>query len=125
MAKGRLRAAQLVRGLWRTWGRSTSGIRAQGLRLHAGTSEPSHLHSLVSWREEKGWLAARNGLKGSLSRRLTKESEGGNHFRLSEGASRKHVKDRKHFDYLMGTYLPKHRGVAWYEDERKSVEQYS
>ncbi len=97
----------------------------QRLRLHAGTTEPSHVHGLVSWREEKGWLLVRNGLKSSVSRRLTKESSEEQHLRLSEGASRKHVKDPDHFEYLMKTYLPRHRGVAWYEDERKSVEQSS
>jgi REP element-mobilizing transposase RayT len=93
------------------------------LHLHAGTSEPSHVHALVSWREEKGWLAVRSGLKSSLSRRLTKESTEQHPLRLSEGASRKHVNDRDHFDYLMKTYLPRHRGVAWYEDERQWKEQ--
>jgi hypothetical protein len=57
-----------------------------------------------------------------LSRRLTKESKEGEPLRFSEGASRRHVKDRDHFEFLVKTYLPKHRGVAWFEDERKWVE---
>jgi REP element-mobilizing transposase RayT len=97
----------------------------QKVHLYAGTTEPSHVHSLVGWRGEKGWLAVRNGLKSSLSRRLTKESTVEQRLRLSEGASRKHVKDREHFDYLVKTYLPRHRGVAWYEDERRWVDQSS
>ena len=97
----------------------------QRLRLHAGTTEPSHVHGLVSWREQKGWLAVRNGVKSSLSRRLTKESKEGEPLRFSEGASRKHVRDGDHFEYLMKAYLPKHRGVAWFGDGRGWVDESS
>lgn len=96
----------------------------QCLRLHAGTTEPSHVHGLVSWRAEKGWLAVRNGLKQSLSRRLTKESGEDHHLRFSERASRKHLKDEDHLDHLMKAYLPKHRRVAWYEDDRRWVDPF-
>jgi hypothetical protein len=34
---------------------------------------------------------------------------------LSENGSRKHVKDREHFDYLVNVYLPKHTGWKWSE----------
>ena len=35
----------------------------------------------------------------------------------SKEASRKRVRDRKHFDYLMNEYVPKHSGAKWFEDE--------
>ena len=106
----------------------------QDLRLHGGSTEPSHLHLLVSWTVQKGWLRVRNRLKSSLSRLLRRLSEEPPDSRdatrrgdapdpderpflaLSRGASRKQVRDRAHFDYLMTRYLPAHRGVKWFED---------
>jgi hypothetical protein len=32
---------------------------------------------------------------------------------LSKGSDRKQVKDRSHFDTLLGTYLPRHQGLFW------------
>ena len=109
----------------------------QGLRLHCGSMEPSHAHYLVSWKDGRHWSKVRASLKSSLSRRLALEDEKNNDSRdatrrrnpretgtgcwilkLSRGASRKHVENRKHFDYLMQTYLPRHSGVKWFEDER-------
>jgi REP element-mobilizing transposase RayT len=97
----------------------------QQVRLHAVKTEPSHIHGLVSWRAEKGWLAVRTGLKSSLSQRPRKQSSDGDPLRLSEGASRKHVRDHDHLDHLMKICLPKHCGLAWYEDERQWVNQSS
>ena len=109
----------------------------QQLRLHAGSTEPSHAHYLVSWKDARHWSKVRASLKSSLSRRLALEDQKNNNSRdatrrrnpresdtgryvlkLSRGASRKHVENRKHFDYLMKTYLPRHNGVKWFEDER-------
>jgi len=36
---------------------------------------------------------------------------------FSGGASRKRVRDRDHFDYLMTDYLPSHRGAFWREHQ--------
>ena len=36
-----------------------------------------------------------------------------------EGGSRKRVKDRAHFDYLVTTYLPRHRGWKWSSEKGK------
>ena len=82
-------------------------------RLHAGTIEPTHIHGLVSWKHQRGWMSVRKALKTALTKRLQEINE---ELALSRGGSRKHVKDRAHFDYLMITYLPGHRGLAWYED---------
>ena len=112
-----------------------AACKLQGLRLHAGATEPSHIHCLVSWKTSKHWTRVRASLKSSLSRRLAledkwsvdpdeaarrrnpRESDKGRWvLKLSRGGSRKHVGYRRHFDYLMVTYLPKHGGVGWYED---------
>jgi hypothetical protein len=57
-------------------------------------------------------------LKSSLSRRLNQISRNerdGSFLAFSRGASRKKVRDRKHFDYLMKTYSKKHNGLKWDE----------
>jgi REP element-mobilizing transposase RayT len=82
-------------------------------RLHAGTTEPTHIHGLVSWKYVRGWMSIRKSLKSSLTKRLKEISQD---IALSRGASRKHVLNRGHFEYLMDTYLPGHHGLAWYED---------
>ncbi len=98
-------------------------VKFQNLRLHAGTSDQSHIHAMTSWPndDERGWLKVRNGLKSSLSRRLTALSTEEERLRLSEGASRKKIHNRRHFDYHMRRYLPKHTGVMWFEDYRQWI----
>lgn len=113
-----------------------TACRYQQLRLHGGSTEPTHVHLLVSWTHGKSWMSVRTALKTSLSLRLKREAEqrdrescdhdwceddGQNEKgrwepRLSRGGSRKHVKDREHFDHLMRKYLPDHGGVKWFED---------
>src|SRR5205823_3294857 len=83
------------------------------IRLHAGTTEPTHIHGLTSWKHQRGWMSIRKSLKTSLTKCLKNISI---EIALSRAGSRKHVKHRAHFDYLMQTYLPDHAGLAWYED---------
>ena len=87
------------------------------VRLHAVTTEPSHIHVLLSWRLDRGWLSLRTSVKTSLTRFLRERSDDRRPLRLSRGASRKRVVARDHFDYLMTQYLPKHAGVCWFEDK--------
>ncbi len=82
-------------------------------RFHGGSTELTHVHGLVSWKVDRGWMSIRNSLKTSLTKRL---KHIGDDVSLSRGGSRKHIKHRGHFDYLMQTYLPSHDGIAWYED---------
>lgn len=93
----------------------------QSLHLHGASTDPSHVHLLVSWKSDKEWLPVRTALKTSLSRRLnehrrTQKVSADVGPTLSRAGSRRHVRDRGHFDYLMGEYLPDHRGIQWYED---------
>jgi REP element-mobilizing transposase RayT len=83
-------------------------------RLHGAGSDETHIHGLVSWKYQRGWMSVRKSLKTSLTKRLNQIE--GEHLAFSRGGSRKQVRERKHFDHLMETYLPGHRGWAWYED---------
>jgi len=88
------------------------GVR-HGWRVHAIVCEPTHLHLLVSWGSGEAWSTVRGKFKNIISLELSKRyDQKGRHW-LSTGASRKRVKDRTHFDYLMKTYLPRHGGVCW------------
>jgi REP element-mobilizing transposase RayT len=87
----------------------------QRLRLHGGSTEPSHIHAVRSWNDDRTTMRVRSDIKRSLSMRLTQLSAEDHHLYLSGGASQKRVRDREHLDHLLKTYLPKHRGVAWYE----------
>jgi REP element-mobilizing transposase RayT len=102
-------------------GEALTACIKQSLRLHAAATDPSHVHLLVSWKSSKTSLQVRANLKSSLSRRLnehrrsTKPQEDVGPS-LSRAGSRKPVRTREHFDYLMTEYLPDHRGTQWYED---------
>jgi REP element-mobilizing transposase RayT len=83
-------------------------------RLHGVATEATHIHVLVSWRNERTWQQNRASLKKSLTLMLKETFEDRPWF--SENASRKRVENREHFDYLMGTYLPLQKGWKWRED---------
>ena len=85
----------------------------QRFRVHYVATEPTHVHALVSWQDDRPWKNMRSNLKSSLTRRLNRELE--RRTWLSENASRKQVKHQAHFDYLVNEYLPSHRGRKWKE----------
>lgn len=86
-------------------------------RLHGLAFEPTHVHILVSWRGFQRWEKVRGKLKNLMSLELGKHFRTpGRHWFSGEG-SRKRVRDRAHFDYLMGRYFPKHRGRVWREGD--------
>jgi REP element-mobilizing transposase RayT len=85
----------------------------QQCRLHYVATDATHLHLLVSWRIDRDWKTMRTCLKGSVSRRLNERLR--RQLWFGRSASRKRVEDRKHFDYLMDVYLPKHQGLKWHE----------
>jgi len=83
----------------------------QSFRLHFVATEPTHVHGLLSWKDERPWMRLRVAIKWSLTGRLKRE-----YFErkwLSEGASRKRISEQEHFDYLVGTYLAEHSGWKW------------
>jgi hypothetical protein len=86
----------------------------QSFRLHFVATEPTHLHVLVSWKDERPWSKVRISIKSSLTRRFNREVAERQWF--SEGGSRRRVINQDHFDYLVHTYLPRHSGWKWSEE---------
>ena len=93
------------------------GIAAakQDFRIHFIATEPTHVHVLLSWRDERAWQKLRTSVKSSLTRRLHRDL--GQRDWLSEGASRRRVGNQEHYDYLVCTYLPRHSGWKWSEEK--------
>jgi hypothetical protein len=83
----------------------------QDFDAHFIATDPTHVHLLVSWRDDRTWLRLRSTIKSSLSRYLNSRLTRREWF--VEGGSRKRVKDRAHFDYLVQRYLPRHSGWKW------------
>ncbi len=84
-------------------------------RPHSIATDDQHIHLLVSWHDEhRGWEPTRASFKKSVTLRL--KASHTNKKWLSRNASRKRIKERSHFDHLVSTYLPNHRGWKW--DER-------
>ena len=86
-------------------------------RLHQARATPTHMHVLVSWQGFFEWKEISNKLKRRLGSGLSK-ALGRKGPWFSRGSSRKQVRDRGHFDYLMNEYLPKHGCTFWREDEQ-------
>ena len=89
--------------------------RRRGWRYHGGGNDLTHTHALIGWKDFVDWQEARDRLKNVLSLFLGRWTgiEGRTWF--VEGGSRKRVTTRKHFDYLLDTYFPDHRGIYWRE----------
>jgi hypothetical protein len=83
----------------------------QEFRCHYLATESTHLHALVSWTIERKWQIVRSKLRESVTRRLNREVQPRDWF--SKSPSRKQVRDRTHFDYLVEVYLPRHSGLKW------------
>lgn len=83
----------------------------QRFELHYVATDPTHVHALLAWRDERNIVAMRGLVKGSISRAFNQAFAVRTW--LSEGGSRKQVCNREHFDYLMAVYLPKHSEWKW------------
>jgi REP element-mobilizing transposase RayT len=86
----------------------------QNFCVHFVATEQTHVHLLVSWKDERPFEKLRAGIRQSLSRRLSKEFE--KRTWLSEGGSRRRISNQEHYDYLVATYLPRHGGWKWCEE---------
>jgi REP element-mobilizing transposase RayT len=88
----------------------------QTYRVHCVATEPTHIHILVSWKdEERASEKLRASIRQSLSRRLSKQF--GQRQWLSEGGSRRRVINEEHYDYLLAIYLMEHGGWKWNEEK--------
>lgn len=86
----------------------------KSLRLYAAATDESHVHILLSWRDEREPMRIQDRVKHSLTRALNEQV-----FRrrwFTKSGHRKCVNDREHFDHLRDVYLPSHKGLLW--DER-------
>jgi hypothetical protein len=77
----------------------------------------THAHMLLGWRDVRTWLHMRSIVKSSQSRRLN--TAFGRRGWFVEGGSRKRVRERRHFDYFVQTYLPRHTGWKWTPERGK------
>lgn len=86
----------------------------QSFRAHYVATEPTHVHVLISWTDDRDWTYVRKSVRTSIVRNLN--AAFARRRWLAEGGSRRRVKDRSHFEHLIVTYLPAHRGWKWSED---------
>jgi len=77
-------------------------------------TDPSHLHVLCGWNDERQWDKLRNGIRESITRMLNRSVK--RRKWLTENASRKQVLDETHFNHLRENYLSDHRGLKWRPD---------
>jgi hypothetical protein len=87
--------------------------KSQNVRCHFIATETTHVHVLLSWRTDRTWKLVRKQVRSNITRRLNATFIRQEWF--SKSPSRKRVKVRKHFDYLVATYLPNHSGWKWSE----------
>jgi hypothetical protein len=85
----------------------------QEVRCHFIATELTHVHVLVSWKSDRTWDIVRRQIRGNITRRLNETIKRQQWF--SKSPSRKQVRDREHFDYLVAKYLPRHSGLKWEE----------
>ncbi len=85
------------------------------IALHAVATDASHLHALLSWRDERDARLVQERIKISLTAALNNDV--GHRTWFTRGGHRKRVFDRAHFDHLRDVYLPSHKGLCW--DERR------
>jgi REP element-mobilizing transposase RayT len=103
--------------LWIAW----DACRNRGWRLHAVAFEPSHVHLVVSWTSSDLWKRVRGKLKNLISWALSQGFGSEGRRWLVRKGSRKRVKNRKHFVYLINKYLPRHKGLFWKEGDAEPV----
>lgn len=84
-------------------------------RLHYVCATATHVHVLLSWRQYQDWNAVRTRIKRDFGRVLSKSlNKPGPWFSRGGKDSRKRVRGREHFDYLMHRYLPKCEPHGWH-----------
>ncbi|MEM1305418.1 MAG: hypothetical protein AAGG46_11010 [Planctomycetota bacterium] len=81
--------------------------------IHAAATEPTHVHTIVSWRDDRTHEKVSTSLKRGVT--ITPKKTQGDQKWLSRDHSRRHVAGREHFDHLVEHYLPKHGGWGWNE----------
>ncbi|MEM7575960.1 MAG: transposase [Planctomycetota bacterium] len=88
----------------------------QNFELHAIATDPSHIHALIAWHDDRTAVRMRQKLKESLTRSLNQRFDRRTWF--GRGGHDRRVRDRTHFDHLRNTYLPGHAGPNWFSSDR-------
>lgn len=83
----------------------------RGWRCHAAAVNDTHVHMVVSWREEVDAVHVQNTLKRVLGWRAAKVSGTEGRRWFSDGGIPKRVRDNDHLVYLVHAYLPDQGGV--------------
>jgi hypothetical protein len=84
--------------------------------LHLVATHVTHVHLLVSWRDEAlSWKDVHDTFKRLLGMMLAKRTDQRGRRWFVRKGSRRRVRDRERCEYLMTEYLPGHRGLAWSE----------
>lgn len=83
----------------------------QHFELYAFATEPTHLHALIGWRDNRDPVKVRSQVKSSLTRALNRAFEKRQWFVAKGGHTV--VTDQEHLCHLADHYLPKHQGLFW------------
>lgn len=90
----------------------------RGWRLYIVATDPTHLHLVIGWIGFVDWVDVRDKLKNLLSLFLGRLANVQSRPWFVEKGSRKRVKNQDHFNYLIETYLPSHRGLVWKQGQK-------
>ena len=91
----------------------------QSFTLYAVASEPTHLHAVVAWQDDREPVAVRSQLKTSLTRALNKAF--GRRKWFVKNAGQTLVRDEAHLSELVEVYLRKHSGLYWRRNPKPPV----
>ena len=80
--------------------------------MHAVSTEPTHIHVLMSWSHRRAWKSMRSSVRRAMTTAMNKVF--GRRTWFSDSPSRRRVRHRDHFDFLVDHYLPDHSGVKWF-----------
>ena len=84
-------------------------------RMHGAATETTHVHLVVSWKDESLWQDVRGKIKNIMSLELSNRASSTGRPWFVKKASRRRICDTDHFRYLVDVYLPQHRGWRWFE----------
>lgn len=92
---------------WSMIGEAERLCAQQSWKLYEAASTTTHIHLLVGWKSTETWKRIATRIKQRLGAAISRcRNRPGPWF--SRGHSRKQVRDRKHFEYLLKVYLPRH-----------------
>lgn len=83
----------------------------QRITLYAVATDPTHVHAVVGWKDDRDPVRVRAGLKSSLTRALN-TGYGKQQWFVAK-AGQHPVRDEGHLSRLVHDYLPKHP-LYWY-----------